>query len=178
MRSLLIFLALVILFPSTVLAVDDTWNIFEPYQTEEETVITIFGTPDSVAIYSSYEDLKKTKESCRTDLFSAYELTYNRFRGDLNILKGPLGEAASTKVLVEDGKVVTVNWNYEVKYKAAAERLWKNDKNITTKVGKAITIGEKILPGNNVLFVTCTTGENGKCDGLIQVTISRNPVKK
>lgn len=173
-----IIFAIALLFPAAVPAVDDTWQFFKLYNTTENAVIMVFGTPDAVNIVCGYEDLKKAKESDGKGLFSAYALIYNRLRGDLNILKGPLGEAASTKVHVEDGKVIAVDWDYNVKYKAAAETLWKKDKSFTTKVGKAITIGKKKLPDGDILFVTCTTGLNGKCDGLIEVMLSKDPEKK
>jgi len=177
-RFMPIIFAIALLFPATVPAVDDTWQFFKLYNTTENAVIMVFGTPDAVNIVCSYEELKKAKEFRKTDLLSAYRLTYTNFRGDLNILKGPLGEAASTKVWVEDGKVIAVDWDYEVKYKAAAETLWKNDKSFTTKVGKAITIGNKNLPAGDILFITCTTGLNGKCDGPIEVMFSKNPENK
>jgi hypothetical protein len=142
-RVLSMIFAIALLFPPTDSASDDTWKFFKLNKTTEESVIVIFGTPDVVKIYSSYENLKKAKESTGKVWFPAYVLHYNRLRGDLNILKGPLGEAASTGVEVEDSKVVSVVWDYEVKYKPAAEVLWKSDKSFTTKVGRAITIGSK-----------------------------------
>lgn len=175
MRSLLsAFISIAFLLPCNVSAADDTWRFFKLNETTEESVIAVFGAPDIVNIQSSYESLKKARESDGKIGFSAYELSYNRLRGDLNILKGPLGEATSTEVQVEDGKVVAVDWDYAVKYKAAAEKLWKKDKGFDTTVGKAITIGSKKLPGDNVLFVTCTTGRNGNCDGPIKVMYGKN----
>jgi len=171
---LTVILLITILLPGNALAVDDSWKFFKLNETTEESVIAVFGAPDIVNIQSSYENLKKARESDGKIGFPAYELSYNRLRGDLNILKGPLGEAASTEVQVEDGKVVAVDWDYAVKYKAAAEKLWKKDKGFDTPVGKAITIGSKKLPGDNVLFVTCTTDRNGNCDGPIKVMYGKN----
>lgn len=174
-RVLTAIFAIALLVPGTVSAVDDTWKFFKLYKTTEDAVIMVFGAPDAVNIVSGYDDLKKAKESDGKALLSAYALIYNRLRGDLNILKGPLGETGSTKVYVEDGKVIAVEWDYAVKYKAAAEALWKEDKSFTTKVGKAITIGEKKLPDGDILQITCTTDVNGKCDGPIEVMFGKAP---
>jgi len=177
-RLLLMICVIGFLHPLTVSAFDDNWKFFKPNNTTEEDVIAIFGTPDSVAIHSSYENLKKAKEFRRTDMLSAYQLIYTNFRGDLNILKGPLGQSASTKVWVEDGKVVVVDWDYAVKYKAPAEALWKSDKGFETKVAGAITIGRKKLSDGNILYVTCSTGKDFTCDGTIQASLSPDPEKK
>ena len=177
-RFMTIIFAITLLFPATVSAVDNTWQFFKPYNTLENDVIMVFGNPDAVNIVCDYNDLKKAKESDGTDVFSIYALLYDRLRGDLNILKGPLGEAASTKVYVAYGEVTSVNWDYNVKYKAAAETLWKKDKSFNTKVGKAITVGQKKLPDGNILLVTCTTGLNGKCDGPIMVMLGKDFEKK
>lgn len=152
---------------------DDTWKLFKLGKTSEDSVIAVFGTPDVVNIQASYENIKKAKESYGRIEFPSYALFYNRLRGDLNILKGPLGEAASTEVQMEDGVVVGVDWEYSVRYKTAAEATWKKDKSFKTKVEKAVTIGSKKLSDGNILYVTCTTDKNGNCDGPIKVMYSK-----
>jgi hypothetical protein len=158
----------------TASAADDTWKFFKPYSTTEESVISIFGAPDAVKILTSYENFTKTQGFNGKQIIPAYSLMYTRHRGDLNVLKGPLGEAATAEVAIENGKVVAVNWEYAAKYKDSAEALWKRDKSFNTAAAGWVTIGEKKLPSNDVLFVTCTTGVNKKCDGNIQVTFSKD----
>ena len=153
---------------------NDAWKFFKLNETKEDSVVAVFGTPDVVNIQSSYENLRKAKESNGRIEFPSYALSYNRFRGDLNILKGPLGEAASTEVQIEAGVVVGVDWEYSVKYKDAAEAKWKKDKGFNTKPGKAITIGSKKLSDENILYVICTTGRNDTCDGPIKIMFSKD----
>src|SRR6266496_844071 len=102
MHSLLpAIISIAFLLPCNASAVDDTWRFFKLNETTEDSVIFIFGTPDVVNIQLSYENFKEAKESDGKIDFPEYALSYNRLRGDLNILKGPFGEAASTDVQVE-----------------------------------------------------------------------------
>jgi hypothetical protein len=162
-----------LLLPGSVSAVDSTWKFFEPEKTTEDSVLRVFGTPDAVNIHLKYEKFRQLKESYGSVPFPPYEFYYNRLRGDLNILKGPLGEAATADVAIEDGRVVVVEWEYAVKYKAPAETFWKRDKSFSTKVVQAITIGKKNLNGD-VLSVICSTGRDGNCDSSIEVTLSKD----
>lgn len=174
MVRLLILLFVIAIFHPKVASAIEHWKFFNPNITIEKSVIAVFGPPDVVSIQYSYENFQRAKGSGDKVEFPAYELSYNRFRGDLSILKGPLGEAASIEVQIENGIVTAVDWNYSAKYKPTAEALWKKDKGFETSAGKAVTIGSKKLPAGNALFVTCTTGANGKCDGPIQVMYSKD----
>jgi hypothetical protein len=166
------FISISILIPHSALAIDEMyWKYFKPDKTTEDSILTLFGPPDLVKLHYSYEDFKKTKESGAKILFPYYVLNYSRFRGDLNILKGPLGEAAAVDVEIEDGVVIAVTWKYEVKYKTPAESIWQSSKNISTVRGPYITIGSNKIPENGILYITCTTGSNSMCDGLIDVLL-------
>jgi len=173
-RLLIAILCIALLLVGVTSAGDDAWTFFKPYSTTEESVISIFGAPDAVKILTSYENFTKAQGFNGKQIIPAYSLMYTRHRGDLNVLKGPLGEATTAEVAIENGKIVAVNWEYAAKYKDSAEALWKRDKGFNTAVAQAITIGSKKLPKGNVLFVTCTTGANGKCDGPINVTFSKD----
>ncbi len=172
-KSTMATISIVLLLDAAVFAADHTWKFFKPNETTEESVFDMFGIPDGVNIQTSSEDLERAKEpGGRTDI-STYVLTYNRSRGGLKVLKGPLGDAASAEVNIVDGIVVSVDWEYSVKYKAAAEELWKDSKSISTRVAGAIAYGSEKLADGNLLFVYCVTGKNGKCDGPIKVTVGR-----
>lgn len=163
-----------LLISSNVSGADDKWKFFKLGQTTEQSVILIFGTPDVVNVRCQYEDIKKANLSGGKLDISEYGLEYNRLRGDLNILKGPLGEASSVEVGVVDGKVVEVDWIYSGQYRAAAEELWKKDKTFDTIVGDVgfyTSIGSKKLLDGSRLFVNCFTGNNRNCDGDIKVML-------
>jgi hypothetical protein len=163
-----------LLLPITASAADDTWRFFRPYETTEGSVFLLFGTPDILRIEVRYEDIKRTPDPGVSVRFTYYGLEYSRFRGDLRILKGPLGEASSILVQIQDGKVVEVDWDYAVKYKPGAEALWKSDKSLGTRVGEYLTLGSKKLSDGNILYVTCTTGRDGSCDGPIKAMLFKD----
>ena len=164
--------------PFSASALDAQWKFFKLAKTTEKSVVSVYGAPDYIEVQSNYETLRAAKEGRKTDLLSSYELIYSRMRGDLNILKGPLGEATATNVLINAGKVKAVHWEYSVKYKVQAETLWRNDKSIKTKVVGAIIVGSKTLADKSILIVTCSTGKNFVCDGAIQVDLNLNTNEK
>jgi len=179
MNGLLILMFLVVLsFPFSASAHDAQWTFFKLAKTTEKSVVSVYGAPDYVEVQSRYETLRAAKEGRKTDLLSSYTLVYTRFRGDLNILKGPLGEAASINVQINAGKVEEVNWEYSAKYKAPAESLWRNDKNFRTRVEGAIIFGSKLIADKSTLTVMCSTGKDIMCDGAIQVDLILNSKEK
>ena len=152
--------------------VDPTWNVFEPQQTSELSVVFTFGAPDVVKIESNYDDVKKAMQTGGNIQLSSYALHYDRKRGDLNILKGPLGEASSIDVMIENYKVVEVDWIYDMKYSATAEYNWKSDTAFVTypgKVRQTLTLATKKISYGRTLFLDCPTGSNNNCDGAIRV---------
>ena len=168
----LIFIAVLLLrYPA--FAVDETWKFFIPDETPEAKVISVFGIPDAVNIQYKYEDIQKAKENGGLIPLYIYRLSYNRFRGGLNILKGPLGDASSVDVYVENGKVFEVNWEYSVMYKAAAEALWNSDETIYTNIDKALKMGSKKYPNGNIMLFTCGCVKDDNCDGPITVMLAK-----
>lgn len=173
-RWLTIILLAVLPSAGNVYRGDDTWKFFKPSQTTEQSVIQLFGTPDVVEIRCQYDDIKRANISDRKVAIQEYGLEYNRLRGDLNILKGPLGEASSVEVKIADGTAWEVDWIYSGRYRPSAEQLWRNDKTFHTTVGQAggyTSIGMKTLPDSCKLFINCFTGAGGKCDGDITVML-------
>ena len=154
--------------------VDPTWNYFKPEQTSEFSVVSAFGAPDIVKIESNYEGVKNATQADGKLQLTGYTLHYDRKRGDLNILKGPLGESSSIDVVIENNKVIEVDWVYDMKFKPIAEEAWKNDKSFVTyvgKVGETLTIASKKISDGRTLFVDCLTGKNNSCDGAIRVRL-------
>lgn len=151
---------------------DRYWKFFQPEKTTEQDVILIFGTPDIVDVQFTYDDLKKAKQSNNKIDIEGYELQYTGSRGELNILKGPLGEASLVKVTVENGKVYFVEWEYDGRNKAPADEAWANDKSFgRRKSGPGITgtLGTKTLPNGIVLLISCDSGPSNSCNGTITV---------
>lgn len=155
------------------------WQLIKLYETTQEMLIMFFGTPDVVTMQYSYEELVKANYS-KTGLdISRYIFEYGGTRGDLHILKGPLGNARSAKVWIENSKVVEVDWEYGGPYRDAAEGFWKSDPSIETagrKVGQSQTIiGVKKLSNGSILFIDCFSNKKGDCGDAIEVRLMREP---
>jgi hypothetical protein len=161
----------------------DEWRYFKLNYTTEKDILTIFGPPDAVKIEGSYDEIKRVRDN--GGMLNLYECTlryeYNRLRGDLNILKGPLGEASSVEVWIENGKVAEVDWEYEGLYRDPAEAVWRKDKSIETYPGipgKSITMGMKDLKAHMRLYVHCFTGPDGKRIGAIAVKLMMDGISE
>ncbi len=172
MRTLFLSLSIAFLSVRYVIAQEASWKFFHFNETTEESVLLVFGHPDNVELQYSYDDFRRFRDSNQGLPSSEFLFSYTRLHGDLNILKGPLGEASSVRVSFDHGKVVLVEWEYAVKYKTQAEGRWLNDATFNTVSTGWLRIGSKKLPGGTILYVTCSCPSAISCDGPIQVTFS------
>jgi hypothetical protein len=153
------------------------WQLIKLYETTEDALIMSFGTPDLVTMHYTYEELVKANSS-KTGLdISGYIFEYGGTRGNLHILKGPLGEARSAKVWIVNSKVVEVDWEYAGPYRDGAEASWNNDASIETlgrKLGERQTIlGVKKLLNGSVLYIDCFADNKADCSDAIEVRLMR-----
>ncbi|MDG7001174.1 MAG: hypothetical protein JRN15_18925 [Nitrososphaerota archaeon] len=154
------------------MAGDNSWKVFKLNETTESDVIFLFGTPDNVDMECTYDEIEAAMQSDGKITVGAYELHYTRLHGDLNILKGPLGEAISADVVIENGKVVEVKWEYDGPYRANALRLWESDE--TLQAGGArpgLKIAKKNIGDGMSMLVTCYQDDKGRCLNAIRVDI-------
>ena len=166
-----------LLISTTSFAVDDTyWKIFDFDKTSADSVEMIFGAPDTIKIEEKYINFKKYQEvGCGQ--INIYAFHYSSERGDLNVLKGPLGKASEAYIFIEKNKVYAIEWKYKNLFKDSAYSEWIKSSRFSKRKGKdaVIILGVWKPNENGVMFVECFTGNiSNKCDGEITVGYSRD----
>lgn len=177
MKNVLSALIVLLLFVChSAWAGDDSWKVFKLNKTTESDVILLFGDPDNVDVECTYDEIKAAIQSDRRIPLGAYELHYTRLHGDLNILKGPLGEAISADVVIDNGKVTEVRWEYDGPYRANALRLWDADNTLQIRGRRpGLRISMKNIGDGMSLSVTCYQDEKGRCLNAITVDLLPEP---
>ena len=166
-----------LLISTTSFAVDDTyWKIFDFDKTSADSVEMIFGAPDTIKTDEKYIDFKKHQEAGCGQI-NIYAFHYSSERGDLNVLKGPLGKASEAYIFIEKNKVYAIEWKYKNLFKDSAYNEWMKSSRFSKLKGKdaVIILGVWKPNDNGVMFVECFTGKvSNKCDGEITVGYSRD----
>lgn len=163
-------------------AADDVhWQFFSFSKTTADSVVLVFGPPATIKTEERYSDWVKHQASGCGQLHT-YAMNYSITAGDLNILKGPLGKASETYVVIDNGKVSEVVWTYDNNQLEPALRQWLNHKGLTPMVGKkpaVVMIGIWKPKKGAVVTADCYNGGEGAvCRGPISVHYSADTEKR
>lgn len=155
----------------------DRWQLFNFSQTTPDEVTMLFGPPSLIKTEEKYSDWIKN-QALGCGQLQTYAMSYSFVTGDLHILEGPLGKASEVEVVIDNGKVIEVDWIYDNNQLEPALQKWMSHPQISTTVGKkpsVVMLGKWKPKKGTILFANCYTGgDSTMCRGPISVFYSED----